>query len=234
MAKTGKQASGILTMKKMMGSAATLFLKKGYSHTTTAEISKRAGMTGSSFFRAFENKEAVLLALVESMFDSQFEMAESDEPLMVYATEIAIQMNIAEYGDAFRDLYVTAYSLPTTSEYIYKNMVDKLKFLFREFMPEATDRDFYELEIASAGITRSYMAKACDTDFTMEQKLRRYIGCCMKIYNVPEDRAEQIIEKVLKKDTEGMAERVINAAIEKFEVEFERVRSIKRVNSIQK
>ena len=56
----------------------------------------------------------------------------------------------------------------------------------------------------------------------------------MKIYNVPEDRAEQIIEKVLKKDTEGMAERVINAAIEKFEVEFERVRAIKRVNSIQK
>ena len=165
MAKIGKQPSGILTMKKMMGSAATLFLEKGYSHTTTAEI----------------------------------------------------QMNITEYSEPFRDLYVTAYSLPTTSEYIYQNTSEKLKFIFREFMPEATDRDFYELDIASAGITRGYMAKPCDRDFTIEQKLRRYIRCCMVLYNVPEDTA-------------GMAERVINAAIERFEVEFERVRAIKHAS----
>lgn len=233
MAKIGKQPSGILTMKKMMGSAATLFLKKGYSHTTTAEIAKRAGMTGSSFFRAFENKEAVLLVLVESMFSSQFDMAESEEPLMIYATEIAIQMNIAEYGESFRDLYVTAYSLPTTSEYIYQNMADKLKSLFGEFMPEATDRDFYELEIASAGITRSYMAKPCSPDFTMEQKLKRYIRCCMMLYNVPEDRIAQTIERVLQIDTAGMAERVVNAAIERFEVEFEKVRTIKRTGILE-
>ena len=57
MAKIGKQPSGILTMKKMMGSAATLFLKKGYSHTTTAEIAKKAGMTGSSFSELLKTKK---------------------------------------------------------------------------------------------------------------------------------------------------------------------------------
>lgn len=230
MAKIGKQPSGILTMKKMTGSAATLFLKKGYSHTTTAEIAKKAGMTGSSFFRAFENKEAVLLVLVESMFSSQFDVAECDDKLMTYATEIAMQMNIAEYDESLRDLYVTAYSLPTTSEYIYRNMADKLKFLLEEFMPEATDRDFYELEIASAGITRSYMAKPCSPEFTMEQKLRRYVRCCMMLYNVPEEKIAQTIEKVLETDTAAMAERVVNAAIERFEVEFERVRAIKHAS----
>lgn len=97
-------------------------------------------------------------------------------------------------------------------------------------MPEATDRDFYELDIASAGITRGYMAKPCDRDFTMEQKLRRYIRCCMVLYNVPEDRIAQVTEKVLRIDTAGMAERVINAAIERFEVEFERVRAIKHAS----
>ena len=230
MATIGRQPSGMLTMKKMTGSAATLFLKKGYSHTTTAEIAKKAGMTGSSFFRAFENKEAVLLVLVESMFSSQFDVAECDDKLMTYATEIAMQMNIAEYDESLRDLYVTAYSLPTTSEYIYRNMADKLKFLLEEFMPEATDRDFYELEIASAGITRSYMAKPCSPEFTMEQKLRRYVRCCMMLYNVPEEKIAQTIEKVLETDTAAMAERVVNAAIERFEVEFERVRAIKHAS----
>ena len=47
---------------------------------------------------------------------------------------------------------------------------------------------------------------------------------------MPEDRIAQVTENVLQIDTAGMAERVINAAIERFEVEFERVRAIKHAS----
>lgn len=228
--KTGKQPSGILTRKKMMGAAVTLFLEKGYRNTTTAEISKKAGMTGSSFFRAFENKEAVLLALVEHMFSSQFKVADGNNPLMVYATEISIQMNIVEYSESLRDLYVTAYSLPKTSEYIYQNTAVKLRQLFKEYMPEADDREFYELEIASAGITRGYMTKPCDENFTMEMKLKRYIKCCMMLYRVPEHVIDQVTDGVLEMDLETVAENIVMQTVKKYEGEFEKVRSIKYVN----
>lgn len=227
MAKIGKRPSGILTRKKMMNSAVTLFLERGYHNTTTAAISRKAGMTGSSFFRAFENKEAVLLALVKDMFESQFEKADFDDPLMVYAVEVSIQMNIAELNDSLRDLYVTAYSLPATSEYIYRRTSDKLKSLFKEYMPEADDRDFYEIDIASAGITRGYMAKACSEDFTMEMKLKRYIKCCMLLYRVPEDKINQIIDKVVVMNLKPVAEDLVNAAISRYKDAFEEAISTK-------
>lgn len=225
--KRGKQPSGILTRKKMLNSAVTLFLEKGYHNTTTASISRKAGMTGSSFFRAFENKEAVLLALVEDMFESQFEKADFEDPLMVYAVEISIQMNIAELNESLRDLYVTAYSLPATSEYIYRRTADKLKLLFKQYMPEADDRDFYETDIASAGITRGYMAKACSDEFTMEMKLRRYIKCCMMLYRVPEDKINQVIDKVVAMDLKSVAENLVNTAVNKYREAFEEAISTK-------
>lgn len=87
-------------------------------------------MAPSSFFAAFENKEALLYTLTESMFESQFDNAEkligsSADPLLVYAVETALQMYITELSEPLRELYVMAYSLPTTSEYIYQNTAKK-------------------------------------------------------------------------------------------------------------
>ena len=72
----GKQASGLLTQQKMLRAAVKLFLEKGYEGTTTAEIARAAGMTPSSFFRAFPSKEALLLELDKRMFSGQFALAE--------------------------------------------------------------------------------------------------------------------------------------------------------------
>ena len=72
----GKQASGLLTQQKMLRAAVKLFLEKGYEGTTTAEIARAAGMTPSSFFRAFPSKEALLLELDKRMFSGQFTLAE--------------------------------------------------------------------------------------------------------------------------------------------------------------
>ena len=60
----GKRTSGLLTQQKMLRGAVSLFLEKGYEGTTTAEIARAAGMTPSSFFRAYPSKEALLLELV--------------------------------------------------------------------------------------------------------------------------------------------------------------------------
>ena len=72
----GKQTNGLLTQQKMLRAAVALFLESGYEKTTTAKIAKAAGMTQSSFFRAFASKEALLLELVRRMFGGQFALAE--------------------------------------------------------------------------------------------------------------------------------------------------------------
>lgn len=215
----GLQPKGIVRRNKMLHAAIKLFLKNGYEKTTTASIAKDAGMTPSSFFAAFENKEELLLTLAKIMFTNQFESASqfggvSDDPVLFYSIETSLQMYITELSEPLRELYVMAYSLPTTSEYIYGSMAERLQKIFSKFMPDAKLKDFYEMDIASAGIMRAYMAKPCDLYFTIENKLTRFLQSSLTLYSVPREVQAKITDTILKMDLRSYAEQMIQKMIE--------------------
>lgn len=224
----GLQPKGIARRNKMLLAAITRFLVDGYEETTTASIAKAAGMSASSFFAAFENKEALLLQLVKHMFTGQFDeifsiIGSNAEPVMIYAAETSLQLYLSELSEPLRELYVTAYSLPTTSEYIYQNTAKELEQFFSPYNPGSSSRDFYELEIASAGIMRGFMAKPCDVYFTMNDKLRRFLGCCFTLYHVPQSLQEQAIEAVLDMDLHTTAVNLVRSVVAQAEAGFEAI-----------
>lgn len=221
----GLQPKGIARRNKMLLAAIQLFLEQGYEKTTTAQISRAAGMSPTSFFAAFENKEALLLKLTQIMFENQFEkarlFAENHEPLMVYCLETALQINITELSESLREIYVMAYTLPSTSEYIYRSTAVQIKNIFAAYMPDAEDKDFYEMDIASGSITRGFMAKPCDMYFTLDRKLSRYLDCCLKLYNVPTEKRDSLIEAVLAVDLNSIAVKLIEEIVAKAETGLE-------------
>lgn len=221
----GLQPKGIARRNKMLLAAIQLFLEQGYEKTTTAQISRAAGMSPTSFFAAFENKEALLLKLTQIMFENQFEkarsFAENHEPLMVYCLETALQINITELSESLREIYVMAYTLPSTSEYIYRSTAIQIKNIFAAYMPDAEDKDFYEMDVASGSITRGFMAKPCDMYFTLDRKLRRYLDCCLKLYNVPTEKRNSLIEAVLAVDLNSVAAKLIEEIVAKAETGLE-------------
>lgn len=227
MAGHGLQARGIARRNKMLKAATFLFLEQGYDKTTTTQIAKAAGMSQASFFAAFESKEAILLELTKIMFSSQFvaaaAMMPTDDPLLLYALETGLQLHITELSEPLRELYVATYSLPSTSEYVYQNTTEKLIKIFAPYLPEAQGNDFYELEIASASITRGFMARPCDLYFTMERKLRRYLSCCFRIYKVPQEVYAPVIEAALRRDLKSDAEKIIAATVQRAELGFEQM-----------
>ena len=227
----GLQARGIAREQKMIYAGMTLFLEQGYERTTTAQIARKAGMSPASFFAAFENKEALLLRLTQIMFRSQFSRAEKmlpadQSPLLLYAMETGLQLHIAECSEPLRDLYVTAYSLPSTSDFINRSMTPRLRQIFSRWMKRADDSELFELELASAGVTRSYMSVPCDMYFTMERKIRRYLSCCFRIYCVPEKEYEEsankaaaviyapYVERVLQTDLHQVAENIVAETVQ--------------------
>lgn len=221
----GLQPKGIARRNKMLLAAIQLFLEQGYEKTTTAQISRAAGMSPTSFFAAFENKEALLLKLTQIMFENQFEkarlFAENHEPLMVYCLETALQINITELSESLREIYVMAYTLPSTSEYIYRSTAVQIKNIFASYMPDAEDKDFYEMDIASGSITRGFMAKPCDMYFTLDRKLSRYLDCCLKLYNVPTEKRNSLIKAVLAVDLNSVAAKLIEEIVAKAETGLE-------------
>lgn len=227
MAGHGLQARGIARRNKMLKAATFLFLEQGYDKTTTTQIAKAAGMSQASFFAAFESKAAILLELTKIMFSSQFvaaaAMMPTDDPLLLYALETGLQLHITELSEPLRELYVATYTLSSTSEFVYQNTTKKLMNIFGPYLPEAQENDFYELEIASASVTRGFMARPCDMYFTMERKLRRYLSCCFRIYKVPEEVYAPVIEAALRRDLKSDAEKIIAATVQRAELGFEQM-----------
>ena len=103
------------------------------------------------------------------------------------------------------------------------NTAKKLHQLFAEYLPDATEKDFYEMDLASCGITRNFMAKPCSMYFTIEDKISRYLSCCLTLYHVPEKKQLDTIDSILNMDLRTIAETLIKNTIARAEKGFESV-----------
>lgn len=214
------------TRSRALREAVSLFLEQGYHDTKLDQIAERIDRSRAALLRAYSDKEAILYALVTHMFGSQFSNAAKllggePDPLLLYGVETALQLHICELSEPLRDLYVTAYTLESTSDYIYHSTTKELQHIFAEYMPDAAESDFYELELASGSVMRGYMAKKCDMYFTFDRKLTLFLNCCFKIYDVPKPKREQIISQVLAMDLKTMAEKIIAETVKQAQAGFD-------------
>ena len=203
------------TKRKILTVCVRLFLEQGYKNTSVSQIVDEAGVARGSYLNLFPTKEKILLDLTETMFGGQFGMARSITdtklpPVYAYALETAIQLTLTELNENLREIYIEAYSLPETSEYIYLHTTAELKQIFSANFPDYSDSDFYEMEIGTAGLMRNYMARKCDIHFPLERKLSRFLTAAMRVYRVPEDELEQTVRFVERLDIRSIAERVMH------------------------
>ena len=203
------------TRRKILTVCARLFLEQGYKNTSVSQIVDEAGVARGSYLNLFPTKDKILLDLTETMFGGQFGMARSIAdiklpPVYAYAVETAIQLTLTELNENLREIYIEAYSLPETSEYIYLHTTAELKQIFSANFPDYSDSDFYEMEIGTAGLMRNYMARKCDIHFPLERKLSRFLTAAMRVYRVPEDELEQTVRFVERLDIRSIAERVMH------------------------
>ena len=200
--------------RRILSSCVRLFILKGYRETTLADILTEAGVSSSSFRNIFGNKDGLLSELVDVMFEGQFEMAASvsvdaSSPAMLYAVETAIQMVITERNEKLREIYLEAYTHPDIAEQIHRKTATAIAKIFRPYLPECTDSDFYEMEIGTAGIMTGYMARRCDIYFTLERKLERFLHMALGAYQVPKPEQDAIVSQICKLDICRIADSVM-------------------------
>ena len=204
------------TKRKILTVCVRLFLEQGYKNTSVSQIVDEAGVARGSYLNLFPTKDKILLDLTETMFGGQFGMARSITdtklpPVYAYALETAIQLTLTELNENLREIYIEAYSLPETSEYIYLHTTAELKQIFSANFPDYSESDFYEMEIGTAGLMRSYMARKCDIHFPLERKLSRFLTAAMRVYRVPEAELEQTVRFGERLDIRSIAECVMHS-----------------------
>ena len=65
------------------------------------------------------------------------------------------------------------------------------------------------MEVGSAGLMRSYMARKCDIHFPLDHKLSRFLTAAMRIYKVPEEEQEKVLCFVAALDIKSIATAVM-------------------------
>lgn len=201
-----------------------LFVQKGFKATTMQDIIREADVSSGTFQNIFRTKDGVLRELIDVMFNNQFGMAHSvttaENPVLIYATESAIQLAIVELNENLREIYVEAYTQPSLAEYIYQKTSGKLSVFFAAYNPTWEESDFYESDIGIAGMMRAYMLRKCDKYFTLRKKIQRFLNMSLKSYSVPNDVIAQTIAALSAVDIENTAKKVMNDLFAALEVAF--------------
>lgn len=212
--------------KRILSACVRLFIEKGYKGTTMNDIIRDADVSAGTFQNIFHTKDGVLLELVRVMFEGQFGSAraivgENASPVFLYAVETSIQLTLAELNENLREIYVEAYTYPETAEYIYQKTSTELMLIFDRYLPGRSESEFYEMEIGSAGLMRSYMARPCDKYFTLARKLERFLSMSLSAYRVPEEEQRAVIEAIGRIDITAVSNGVMQKLFEKLAMKFE-------------
>jgi transcriptional regulator, tetR family len=205
---------------RILHAAAKLFLKNGYYNSSLKMIAKEADSNTGSLGWAFKLKEEILCELVGYVFDKQFDTAEellkgvTDDKVLFYAVEATLQLYMAEQNEQVREMYNVSYSFTDSAKIIYNKMSEKLQEIFKEYLPHLKAKDFYEREIASAGIMRNFITVPCDRYFEMERKIKAFLETTFLVYNVPKEKIEEAIAFVSKFDMQKIAKDTLNSLLE--------------------
>ena len=212
--------------RRILSACVRLFIEKGYKRTTMNDIIHDADVSAGTFQNVFRTKDGVLMELVRVMFEGQFGSAravvgKNASPVLLYAVETSIQMTLAELNENLREIYVEAYTHPETAEYIYQQTSTELMQIFGKYLPCCSESDFYEMEIGSAGLMRSYMARPCDEYFTLAHKLERFLSMSLSAYRVPEEEQRAVLDAIAKTDIVAVSNGVMQKLFEMLAMKFE-------------
>lgn len=208
MANVGHGKKFEIAKAKLLKSAMKLFLENGYQATKISDITSDAKVDGNAVARVFGDKESLVAELVKYVLDVQFKMAsemvkdKSEDPLLLYMTETVLQLYMAESDERMREMYNTSYTFERSKSIIYETITGKLEKILKDYIPSYDSKDFYELEIASGGIMRSFITVPCDRYFTMQRKVSKYLDYILLLFHVPEQKAKETKEFVLQFDFE--------------------------------
>ena len=170
------------TKALVLNSATQLFIKNGYKNTRIRDIAIESNVGYTEIFRMFNDKDSLLSQLVDILIEYQFEISKkilkdkTDDKLLIYAFECVLQLYITEINNNIREMYAVSYTMPQISYKIYDNIALKLEEIFKDHLPDYETKDFYELEIAAAGVMRGFIINPCTIDFPIQNKVKRFLN----------------------------------------------------------
>ena len=210
--------------RKILTAATALFMQKGFERTTFTDIAKLSGVPKSKILYEFSSKGEILGLLVTRFLDGVTAASDAvskkhtDDQVLIFIANEVLQLYMAEMSEDMRNLYLSGYSMPKTSEEVLKRRTDMMYEAFRLRFPEQELKDFYETEIASMGIMRAYMTVPCDMYFTIEAKAKRLVTMLLRIYKAEDEKITEAISFIEKIDFATVAKEAVQSVFDELAI----------------
>ncbi len=210
--------------RKIFTAATAMFVQKGFERTTFMDIANLSGVPKSKILYEFSSKEEILGLLVTKFLDGVTSASDAvskkltDDKVLIFIANEVLQLYMAEMNEDMRNLYLSGYSMPKTSEEVLKRRTDMMYDSFSETFKNFTWNDFYETEIASMGIMRAYMTVPCDMYFTIEAKAKRLVTMLLRIYKAEDEKITEAISFIEKIDFATVAKEAVQSVFDELSI----------------
>lgn len=193
--------------------ATTVFLKIGYSASSTKQIADDLDIGTGNLTYYFPTKEHLLAVLVDMLCDFQWKMMEKEaddglSSIMAICLELTTMAAMCEMDEAAKDFYISSYSSPMCLAIIRKNDTARAKEVFKEYCPGWTDEQFAEAELLVSGIEYATLMTVGDP-VSLETRIAGALNNILQIYQIPAETRMAKIQRVLEMDYRAISARVL-------------------------
>ncbi|MBQ6872865.1 MAG: TetR/AcrR family transcriptional regulator, partial [Clostridia bacterium] len=128
--------------RKILTAATAHFMQKGFERTTVMDISKLSGIPKSKILYEFSSKEEILGLLVTRFLDGVTAASDAvskkltDDQVLIFIANEVLQIYMAEMNEDMRNLYLSGYSMPKTSEEVLKRRTNMMYEAFKEIFQD--------------------------------------------------------------------------------------------------
>lgn len=206
-----------LTKLEIIKTATSMFLEVGYSKTSPQMIAKELGISTGNLTYHYPTKEHLLEVLVEMLCDFQiklleYEAKEGMDSIMSVCIELMTVAAACEDSEVAKDFFVSTFQSQKCLDYICKSHIARSKKIFAEQCKGWTDEQFAEAEILILGIDYAAIIST-NAPLAFDVRIGGALNQILSIYNVPEEKRNEKIKKVLAMDCSGTGKMVLSEFI---------------------
>jgi len=190
-----------LTRNEIIRVAANRFMNDGYTKTTVASMAKALNMSTGNMTFHFPTKDHMLAELVDMLCKYQWELMEDEakdgySSIMAICLELLTIASACEQDEVAKDFFLASYRSETCIERIRRNDMARAKDVFKVYCADWTDEDFSAAEVLVSGIEYATLLTTPDSA-PLNIRVAGALNTILSIYNVPEEKRNEKIKKVL-------------------------------------
>ena len=205
----------INTKLEILQCSMELFLDKGYTASYITTIAKNLGISTGNLTFYFPTKEHLLAELVKELCVFQWQIMEKaatdgKSSLLAYLLELATMTSVCDENLVAKDFYISAYTHSLPLKIIRENDTQKTKNVFSEYCRNWSETDFVIAENVVSGIEYSMLVTEDTEEVSLEKRIETGLDVIMKIYNVPSDVRNSLLQSVLSMDYREIGRNILN------------------------